>query len=29
MDLSDEVIDDDFCNATLEWLNLPKAQFLD
>lgn len=29
MDLSDEVIDDVFCNATLEWLNLPKAQFLD
>ncbi len=29
MNLSDEVIDDVFCNATLEWLNLPKAQFLD
>jgi aminocarboxymuconate-semialdehyde decarboxylase len=29
MNLSDEVIDDVFCNATLEWLNLPKTQFLD
>ena len=27
MELSDEVVDDIFCNATLEWLNLPKAQF--
>jgi aminocarboxymuconate-semialdehyde decarboxylase len=29
MNLSDDVIDDVFCNATLEWLNLSKAQFLD
>ncbi|WP_422355771.1 amidohydrolase family protein [Roseivirga pacifica] len=27
MGLSDEVVDDIFCNATLEWLNLDKKQF--
>ena len=28
MDLSNEVVEDIFCNATLEWLNLSKEQFL-
>ena len=28
MGLSAEVVEDIFCTATLEWLNLPKAQFL-
>jgi aminocarboxymuconate-semialdehyde decarboxylase len=28
MGLSEDVVEDIFCNATLEWLNLPKEQFL-
>lgn len=28
MDLSNEAVEDIFCNATLEWLNLDKSQFL-
>lgn len=28
MNLSDEVVEDIFCNATLEWLNLDKEMFL-
>lgn len=27
MGLSDEIVEDIFCNATLEWLDLPKSQF--
>ena len=27
MELSDEVVEDIFCNATLEWLNLDKSLF--
>ena len=28
MGLSDDIVEDIFCNATLEWLDLPKEQFL-
>lgn len=28
MNLSDEVVDDIFCNATLEWLNMDKSELL-
>ena len=28
MDLSDDVVEDIFCNSTLEWLNLKKEQFI-
>ena len=28
MDLDSQVVEDIFCNATLEWLNLSKEQFL-
>ena len=28
MDLSNEVVEDIFCNSTLEWLNLNKEQFV-
>lgn len=27
MGLSDDIVEDIFCNATLEWLDLPKSQF--
>ena len=27
MELADEVVEDIFCNATLEWLNLEKSKF--
>ena len=28
MDLSNDVVEDIFCNSTLEWLNLKKEQFI-
>ena len=28
MNLDDEVVNDIFCNSTLEWLNLKREQFL-
>ena len=28
MELDESIIEDIFCNATLEWLNLTKEQFL-
>ena len=28
MDLSEDVVEDIFCNSTLEWLNLKKEQFI-